>query len=415
MVSPPSSHHPTEPAMAKDTYHTIHSSSEAVESTISALPTISATPPAFSFDTINDLRSSIPTITDTNYKYLERIIPPLAAGTFAFYTTLALSTFLQLRVLRVSTGSLAPLPSVLGIGTVALASAVSHVSSVKGYYEVNKNRNANNAYYGYRWNRNEYGSLGSMIPRDLFTVPMDFGMDRTNVNHFLRVCIVGLLAYKTLGGRFWSISPSSYTNLGSFARTTTSLPATSTYANKSKRRSIQRLGRILGCHTCGSRMIISSFPSLAKRTSTVATRFTADHMPPQSVTRQMNAKWYRRWFGRTVKQRFYPHCNTCSNRQGGVLSAAVTASSSKGVKVPSLQAVGGGKNGHFHGFVPRIGHLAGGVVGAVTTLGVDANDGDEVVGDGGGNRRRFYEWQRYIEESFLGLRRDVDRFRNTFG
>lgn len=334
-------------------------------------------------------------LSNENYEYLERIAPPLVAGSLAFYATLGLSTFLQLHVLRVSTGSMAPLPSLLGVGTVAFASVASHVASVKGYYEVNKKENTDAARYSWS-NKNGYGSL---IPPDFFTVPFNFEMDRANVNHLIRVCVVGLLAYKGLGGRFWSISPSSYTKLGSFARTFTSLPATSAYANKSERRSIQRLGRILGCHTCGSRMILSSF-SLSH--SNKNTQFIGDHMPPQSVAKQMNAKWFRRWFGSTVMQRFYPHCNKCSNRQGSILSVAVNKA-----KGPSLWRAGGGKNAYFHGFVPRIGHLAGGVIAAATVVG---SDGDEVLRNGGGNRWRFFEWQRNFEDSCCELREYIERF-----
>jgi len=76
--------------------------------------------------------------------------------------------------------------------------------------------------------------------------------------------------------------------------------------------------------------------------------------------------------------------------------------------VPRLRTVGGGKNAHFHGFVPRIAHLAGTVVAAVTTLEVD---GEEVVGNGGGNRRRFYDWQRNVENECRTLWRYVERFR----
>ena len=121
-----------------------------------------------------------------NYKnvgpIVERIAPPLIAGTLAFYATLGLSTFLQLHVLRVSTGSLAPLPSVLGIGTVAIASVASHVASVKGCYEVHKKESGTARY---SWNNKN--AHGSFIPQDIFMVPFDFKMDKANANHLIRV------------------------------------------------------------------------------------------------------------------------------------------------------------------------------------------------------------------------------------
>lgn len=58
---------------------------------------------------------------------------PIMAGYAAFASSLALSTFLQLKILGVSTGSPRPIPSLLGIASVALSSLASHKASVKVY------------------------------------------------------------------------------------------------------------------------------------------------------------------------------------------------------------------------------------------------------------------------------------------
>lgn len=66
-------------------------------------------------------------------------LPPrtlsIAAGYAAFASSMALSTFLQLKLLGVSTGSPRPIPSLLGIASVALSSLAAHKASVKVYSE----------------------------------------------------------------------------------------------------------------------------------------------------------------------------------------------------------------------------------------------------------------------------------------
>jgi hypothetical protein len=101
-----------------------------------------------------------------------------------------------------------------------------------------------------------------------------------------------------MGGRFWAISPSSYTNLGIFARPKLSIAATERYATTSQRAAVERIGRAMGCHTCGSRMIL---------TRTVdAVKLHGDHMPPKLVAHQMNQQWIRKWLGRPVPFRLFP-------------------------------------------------------------------------------------------------------------
>jgi hypothetical protein len=303
-----------------------------------------------------------------------------AVGTVTFATTLSISTFLQLK-LRISTGTLAPVPSLLGFATVGAASLMSHVASMKSYQMSTHN-----------WRRG--------FDKEKFLCFPPFRIDLSNrkdIEHLFRVCFIGVIVYKSLGGRFWSISPSSLTTLGSFARTFQSLPATSKYASPSERIKIEHLGRKIGCHTCGSRKIFSRGKNGIK--------FIADHMPPQAVVKQMNAAWHRRLLGLNVKQRFYPQCIDCSGKQGGVLSKASqdllkTKSGSLLERMKpgvDLSSAGGGANDHFHGFRGcnlRLEHLTGGVLAAITVHNTNERN---ILQRRGGNRTRFLEFQTALE------------------
>lgn len=300
---------------------------------------------------------------------------PISSGTVAFAAMLSLSTLMQLKLFRLSTGTPAPIPTMIGIGSVAAAAAMSHIVSIKAYQIVKQD-------YHY----------------DAFTKPFfDFQIDKGNVAHMLRVCALGLLAYKGLGGRFWAISPSSVTNLGSFARTVFSLPATEKYANPAQRKAIERLGRTFGCHTCGSREIISRGKNGVK--------FIADHMPPQSVVKQLNKRWYRNIFGIKTKQRFYPQCVSCSNTQGGILSDATRLLRKNKMKI-NLSDSGGGKNAFNHGMRFRKEHFAGGLVAALT---INASDRD-VLGTGwgmkSGNRNGFLKCEQVVND----VKRTVQKY-----
>ncbi|EDO46360.1 predicted protein [Nematostella vectensis] len=109
----------------------------------------------------------------------------------------------------------------------------------------------------------------------------------------IAVCVVGsLFVFKTLGGRFRSVLPSSLLHAGAFAKV--SLPAVSKlYASDTTKRKLVKLGKRYGCHTCGR-----------KRWQT----FVGDHIPPNKLLKP----------GKT--QRFYPQCTNCSNKQGAALS-----------------------------------------------------------------------------------------------
>jgi len=112
------------------------------------------------------------------------------------------------------------------------------------------------------------------------------------------------------------------------------------------------------------------FSNLAKKDWSKP-RFHGDHIPPVSVAKQLNERWYRKKLGWKVSQKFYPQCRDCSNKQGGLLSKAVNAGHR------NLHSVGGGGESHFHGRRLRIGHMAGGIV-AVSTVG-EGIDGKSVV------------------------------------
>jgi hypothetical protein len=271
----------------------------------------------------------------------ERSVPVVASGVVAFGTTLAASTLAQ-KLVGLSTGSLRPLP------TVALF--VDQLSSAS-----HRRRGARRPV--------SWDHLVKAWPQDTSRTVVSLGNIRVTAQ-MVRVCLVGLLAYRVaLGGRFWAVAPSSYTHLGSFARG--SLPATARYAAPSQRQQIEKMGRLLGCHTCGSRRLLQRVD---------AHQFVGDHMPPKSVADQMNRAAWRRILHRKVSFRFYPQCIVCSSKQGSLLSAAAQHNSNNKYspfRIVQLAGVGGGHQAHFHGWRPRLSHLAGGVVAAAALIDPD--------------------------------------------
>lgn len=63
----------------------------------------------------------------------------VSAGCFAFGSSLAVLTFAQLKVLGVSTGSMRPIPTVLGMASVCLASLASHHTSITVHQATSSN------------------------------------------------------------------------------------------------------------------------------------------------------------------------------------------------------------------------------------------------------------------------------------
>ena len=205
-------------------------------------------------------------------------------------------------------------------------------------------------------------------------------------------CILGLLTYKTIfRSNFISLSPSSYTARGSFAHIGIPAPPNFNYATKSQRAQIERIGKWWGCHTCGSRMI---FSNIGKNIP----KFHGDHIPPVSVAKQINSRWYRKMLGWKVKQKFFSQCRNCSNKQGGLLSSAVHA----GHK--NLHSVGGGQESYFHGRRLRIGHLTGGTVAVLSIGNIDTDGRNLVVA----SRKRVRSFQDWIENACRDLNKRAE-------
>jgi hypothetical protein len=189
-------------------------------------------------------------------------------------------------------------------------------------------------------------------------------MDENDKNLLrMRISIVGLFTFKALGGRFWSIAPSSYLNLGSFARKRFSLPAIprafdSKTTMESRRNSLDRMFRVVGCHSCGKRY----------------GPFVADHQPPKAVARELNQKWGGI---REVPVRYYPQCKPCSDLKGRRDGGSKRRSS---FLCPQA---------HVH-FRSRLSYLTGGVLAGVAVLGI--NYPSEL------SSHRRYRYERWLDE-----------------
>lgn len=340
-------------------------------------------------------------------------IIPTMAGTAAFAITLSLSTWLQAKM-RISTGTTRPIPSLLGLSSVAFASLACHYASIQMFQLVNSNDNL------FAWGDsfdshdslsfvNNYPTMPHTFAPSSFHDHHSFGRPSLpfgdiNISHALRVICVGLIAYKGLGGRFWSVAPSSFTQLGSFARIAKSLPATDAYATVAERKVIGKLGRTLGCHTCGTRMI-------GQTGLKSGTKFVADHIPPKSAAKQMNTRWFRKLLGIRVKYRFYPQCVTCSSKQANILSDAskrMYYAKLKGPRIfkriPNLSQSGGGRKAYVHGLKLRKEHLAGGLISTATVCDSKAS---HVIN---GNVNRFQNWQLRAEKVFQNCCDHISNF-----
>ena len=62
-------------------------------------------------------------------------------------------------------------------------------------------------------------------------------------------------------------------------------------------------GKIVGCHTCGTR----------------SAEYIADHQPPLKFVKRENAKFWRKYFLGPISQDFYPQCKACSLVQSQVV------------------------------------------------------------------------------------------------
>ncbi|KAJ3396238.1 hypothetical protein HDU92_003696 [Lobulomyces angularis] len=121
---------------------------------------------------------------------------------------------------------------------------------------------------------------------------------------------VGLIIFRLLGGKFFSLAPSDFRNLGAFNDKKLSLKASMEYADTSERAVMNAFGRLWGCHTCGTRTAAKT--SLGK----VIGGYHADHQPPVKFAQAANDRFFNRILGIKVSQRYYPQCHSCSNQQG---------------------------------------------------------------------------------------------------
>ncbi|KAG7341158.1 hypothetical protein IV203_023109 [Nitzschia inconspicua] len=345
-------------------------------------------------------------------KHLHDVVLPVLSGCATFGATLALSTAMQ-KFVGVSTATKV-LPTLNGVASVCLASLASERAAIVAHQWQNNPSKLDleqfktNVVATSQRVVNLTRRMSSKTLKQYQQIQQEFPLKRRNsINrssteakdftpaipiHEVRVCLLGLLTFKLLGGRFWAISPSSYTHLGSFARW--SIPCSDSYATANQRVMIEQMGRRWGCHTCGSRMLMGPVnKSLANKSF----RFVGDHMPPKSVAEQMNRNWLRKLkILPKVQFRFYPQCVTCSNTQGSILSKATHQLKSqvgfaKIFKGVTLHGSGGGTMAHFHGWRFRINHLTGSAIAAATV--VQASDRDIAKG----NPKRLRKWQEIIE------------------
>lgn len=191
-----------------------------------------------------DLDYALETVKDLPREDLYSML----AGTVAFSSTLALSTFALHYFLRVSTATIQPIPTVCGIASTCFASLTSHQAAIATHRHVSTRRRVPGIAEPHETTPflTDYTKREQYLDLHYVQIPL----------HTVRICCLGLLTFKLLGGRFWSVAPSSYVHLGSFARPRWfSLPATLDYATETQRQILQRMGRLAGCHTCGTRML----------------------------------------------------------------------------------------------------------------------------------------------------------------
>ena len=132
----------------------------------------------------------------------------------------------------------------------------------------------------------------------------------------LKKTYLTVLCYSLLSlNMFQTVYPSSLISIGAYARGMSNsylkmaVPTKNIAANQKEKQRIQILGRINGCHHCGSRQIIGK------------NKFIADHMPPTKQAKEMNNVLWRKWFGIQVKQALWPQCLSCWQLQGSAVSS----------------------------------------------------------------------------------------------
>jgi hypothetical protein len=141
-----------------------------------------------------------------------------------------------------------------------------------------------------RKNANQWG-FGEYIEYKQIPVKQE---RRDNVKRL----ILGLGTFIVLEQSLFKTSfPSSVITLGVFGRLgkrfSRSVETQTALTTAPQRMKIQRLGKLYGCHHCGSRQIL-----------TRGSGFIADHMPPTKIADAMSKVWWRRWLKRPVRKHF---------------------------------------------------------------------------------------------------------------
>ena len=224
----------------------------------------------------------------------------MIGGSIAFGSTLSFSTFVQKHILGISTGTWPRIiPSTVGFLTVCIASWVSHQAAnetqralTSRFYNSKPWPTLQRTNAKRRRTKEDHRIAIPFLSNNKRVVELPFTM------HQVQVCCLGILAFKLMGGRFWSIAPSSFTAPGSFAQFKSGcIPAKSTsYATPSQKELLNQMGQKYGCHTCGTRNRYfwqrGGF-------------FVADHMPPNSVVISRAASNKRFLFAPPNDQQFF--------------------------------------------------------------------------------------------------------------
>ena len=105
--------------------------------------------------------------------------------------------------------------------------------------------------------------------------------------------LCAIIVYSISRGKPSNLTPSHISHPGAFARQYVTVDNKGVVPSPSMKQRIQELGGEYGCHHCGS----------------FEESYISDHMPPTVL-----------YTDRSVLQRLYPQCRTCSMFQGGTLS-----------------------------------------------------------------------------------------------
>lgn len=225
-----------------------------------------------------------------------------------------------------STPILAPVLGALGVGFASSLSGEISRQCVRAHK------------YGYR----KYIFSGTAMFRGIQTE--DLFID----------AVVGIAAFRMLGGVFRTIMPSDLLTVGAVARE--SIPAKGiNYASDSQRKKLAKFYRMHGCHHCGNRR----------------GRVIGDHMPPnKEITNLMAARresllriplFRLPFLSKLLKprnvpeQRFYPQCISCSQKQ----SIAVRMKRSTLVLHDILHRGGRSSGWHYVGILIGLQYLMG--------------------------------------------------------